>query len=144
MSVEADDGSRIGRPVDSHVHPSRSDVDHTRLNGFAVGCLAHGDGAKSVHPLREGRGKTRGHVPHDEGGTERSGGKRGKMFRSAFGPPVEVRKATIAEAVAERVSQVPNKVDWGGFLEKTSVGGEFRDCAAARILAMRSCRIDRK
>ena len=50
----------------SHVHPSRGDVDHARLNGFAVSCLAHGDGAESIHPLGEGSSKTRWHVLHDE------------------------------------------------------------------------------
>src|ERR1035438_9822428 len=53
----------------------------------------------------------------------------------------EIATATIAGAVVEPLARLSRGADWDGFFEGSASGRDCRDCAAARILAMRSGRI---
>jgi hypothetical protein len=68
-------------------------------------------------------------------GMEKSRGKRGRISWRALGPPVEVLNATMAGVHAEWRSEfmfsLSDREAFGGFLEQTAAGGEWRDRAAA-------------
>src|SRR5438045_1359187 len=72
-------------------------------------------------------------------GTGRSRGRQNRMSCNALGPPVELPMATIADVAKSHWSL--SVEDRGRFRPSGLLQGGFRDCAADRILPMRSERM---